>query len=580
MESYPTHGSADGTEAAAAAAEADLGSILGGVASSGGLISKLEPVELAAPKAATDVAAEVAAAAATQLAQAPASSAQSGAGSGSAGGSVDDGSASVVSGAPTARAAARGTDAGSLLGSLVVTAAAAAVTAVEAESSAASASGYGKHIAVERALAASRKQAEAAASCGALIAAYTGSLASLLGADVAAAAAVCACRCAAAEVLRQLSLPAPSMRVTAAQHVSMEIAALRAKEARITALTVAAAAASVLAVSGASAVRSALLAPACTVPQAATRAGAAVSGIVSHALMLTGQVRQSIVGAEDDPAALSAAVASSAWGFALATRPFSLVVIAKPPIAGAVKTRLAASLVAAGVAEAEAMVHAAAVAKASLLDTLESLAGPDSQCTRIVYVAGDDAGVSLVESIVAEHRASAGGGATSWSVCRHGSADATASAGAGGAAPGLSEVMQGAMRVAQKACLGPSVFIGADMPAVTMADVAACAAAAAAGSAMLLPAIDGGYVVAALPAGCSAAACFGDSVSWSTSHTFATQAAAIAADPAVCQVAPAPRGKLWCDVDDLATAKDVVSSLKEQGREACHLARAIAATAL
>lgn len=568
MDSFPTHGSADGTAAAVAAAEADLGSILGGVAASGGLISKLDAVEVALPKAAGEVAAEVAAAAASRLGS-PAAESGDGAGAGTA--RADDGSGAVVSGAPSARVTARGTDAGSLLGSLVLAAAAAAVTATQAGALAASAGGYGKHIAVERAHAAARKQAEAAAGCGALLTAYCGALSRLLGPHAAAEAGATACLAAAGEVRRQVPLPGPAARLAPHQHAVMEVAALPSLQAKTAAVVLAAAAASALASSAAAAVRRALLSP----PQpagaarAAVRAGAAVSGAVSHALALAPSLTARLA-ASATAADTAAVIAAPITGLSpAAAGPYSLVVVAKPPVAGGAKTRLAADLLSrdAAPSPAAAAEQAAAVARACLLDTLQSLSCAGTPCARIVYVAGDEAGTELVRAIVDEHTPAE----LAWTVVQH--------VQLGSGTPGLSEVMQGATRVAQAACCGPTVFIGADMPAVTMADVAMAAAAGAEGAATVLPAHDGGYVVASLPVGCSGAQCFGDTVAWSTPHTFATQVAAIDADPAVARVS-VPEGVVWMDVDDVDSATTVAAALKDQGRGASHLVQIVSSMGL
>jgi len=546
----PAHGSADGSAAAAATEEAGLEAVLGSVASTGGLVLAPDGPAPSAPQAASEVAATVERAGRRAVT--------------SAGGATrgDDGSSNSVSSAPAAFAGPRGYDVGTMLGGLVVSAAAAAVSAHLAAGGAAAASGYGRHVAAERAASAARRAAEAAAGCGALVTSYAGASLRLLGRETAAASLATACAQAAREVRRVVVLPLPSAGLSPRQHCPLELSTLPDAPARAAALVLAAAAARALATSTSAAASAAVAdgsAPDHTA--AAVRAGRAVAAAVAHALACAPRVLQ----ASPAPAAAASASAggaaaalpgrdatpsgSAATGWLSAhSRPWSLVMIAKEPAPGHVKTRLAAELAEAGVgASAEA---AAAVSSALLRDSAAALAGARGCAELTVYtVPAEAGGAPGVRAAVAS---------TSWRVVEHGKA---------GRQP-LSEVLSAALQAAQARCAGPVVFVGCDAPTLRAEDVERAAGAAWGGAAALLAAADGGYVALAVPHGAGAAVF--DGVSWSAPCTLASQAAAAAADPCCGGVAMLPGA--WEDVDTLDALRSASSALGEASATAASLA--------
>lgn len=561
----PHHGSADGSAAAAKTAAAGVGDLIGGIGATGSLMMMADDGPAAAPKSATAIAAAVEAAgrrAAGGLEVGGAIGAASGAGGGGeAAAAGDDGSVALVG--PTLRAFAgpRGYDAGTLLGSLVVAAAAAAVAEGRAASAAAAASGYTKHIAVQRADVASRRRAEAATGCGALLAGFTGTLLRRLGPREAGVAAETACCQAAAEVVRVVEVAASAAGEAA---LPVEVSSLRTAAERTACLALASACARLLG-SGVSAVVGAALAgagqalAASAAEDAAIQAGLAVSQAVNAALGTARWVLAVADGAGDDAAGDDAQVALARWfsgqgsseGVPSGTAhagdlgAWTLVVIAKPPLAWHVKTRLARELAEAG--RPEAGDDAAAVSAALLADTLGSMrpVARDGCGDRVVYTVVPS--VRPTGAVPPELQSVVDGGPspTAWRIAVHSTTGK----------PGLSEVMAAALREAQARSAGPVAFVGCDMPSLRLADLLPAIGKAWGGQGTLLPAADGGYVALVVPGGVSSRVCF-ESVDWSTTHTFASQQAAVQADACVGTVGTLS-GRVWDDVDNVASLERV-----------------------
>ncbi|HEY7719697.1 MAG TPA: DUF2064 domain-containing protein [Pedococcus sp.] len=151
------------------------------------------------------------------------------------------------------------------------------------------------------------------------------------------------------------------------------------------------------------------------------------------------------------------------------SRPPVVVVLAKAPVPGLAKTRLAAS---------EGPHRAADLAAAALLDTLETCARVFAPGRRVVALTGDLAGAARAQDL--------GRALASWQVVdQH---------------PGpLGERVRQAVRDAHRLTGGPVVLLGMDTPQVRAADLEAVAAHAAAGRTVLGPATDGGWWVLAVP---------------------------------------------------------------------------------
>ncbi|KAA0155439.1 hypothetical protein FNF29_01814 [Cafeteria roenbergensis] len=560
----PHHGSADGSAAAVKAASSGVGDLIGGIGATGALVMTTDDGPALPPKTATDIAEAVEAAgrrAAGGLGHGVTAGAVSGAGGGDGGSSAeDDGSVALVGPSSEAFAGPRGFDAGTLLGSLVVAAAAAAVAEGRAAAAAAAATGYSKHIAAQRADVASRRRAEAATGCGALLAGFAGTLLRRLGPQEASLAAETACSQATAEVVRVTELHS---RGDAEADMPLEVASLGTAGERAACLALAGACARLLGCGVAAAVRSVLAdqgldvaAPAAE--SAAIQAGLAVSQAVNAALATAKRALAVADAASADeaasalaswfsggasahgaPSGVPAAIGGGARG------PWTLVVIAKPPVAGHAKTRLAAEL--AGLGCAEAARAAAGVSSALLADTLASMRHVDGDgCVdRAVYTVVPSGRAASAVPPELQSVVDAAESPASWRIAVHPEAGKR----------GLSEVMEAALSDAQARSAGPVAFVGCDMPTLRLVDLMPAVRAAWGGTSTMLPAGDGGYVALVVPGGASGRACFAD-VEWSTSHTFASQQAAVQADACVKAVRSVP-GRVWDDVDTLESLKRV-----------------------
>lgn len=190
----------------------------------------------------------------------------------------------------------------------------------------------------------------------------------------------------------------------------------------------------------------------------------------------------------------------------------TLLVFAKAPVAGTVKTRLAAVVGAEGALAAyrallaATLACAAAARAAGIVDRIELWCDPDAEAPALRQLAAT-----------------------------HGLARYPQSGG------DLGE----RMRVALASALGRApraLLVGTDCPVLTPAYLADANARLATHDAVLGPAEDGGYVLV----GARRTLSFAD-VRWSTPHAYADTLAAFAADGVTCATLPA----LW-DVDDAA----------------------------
>lgn len=197
-----------------------------------------------------------------------------------------------------------------------------------------------------------------------------------------------------------------------------------------------------------------------------------------------------------------------------------VLVVAKAPVPGRVKTRLGARL---------GMEAAAALAAAALLDTLAVCRSAFAEC----HLALDgDLGDAVRSDAL--RRTLAG-----WTVHRQ-------------RGQGLGQRLAHAH--ADVAGDGPTVQVGMDTPQLTTADLNAVAEAASGGDAVLGPATDGGWWVLAL-SDSSAAAALAD-VPMSRPDTFAATRAALVAAGQTVRV-----GHQLTDVDTVDEAWAVAGSL-------------------
>ena len=196
------------------------------------------------------------------------------------------------------------------------------------------------------------------------------------------------------------------------------------------------------------------------------------------------------------------------------------LVLAKAPVAGEVKTRLAVDV---------GPVVAADLAAAALLDTLDACEEAFDRCH--LALSGDLALARCGDEIVARLR--------SW-VIHHQIGD------------GLGRRLARAHADAARAAKEPVVQIGMDTPQVTAHDLAAAADAVARHDAVLGPAADGGWWVLALREPRHAQV-LGD-VPMSTHETYAATLAALERNGAVVGTTPE-----MTDVDTVADA-DLVAT--------------------
>lgn len=235
----------------------------------------------------------------------------------------------------------------------------------------------------------------------------------------------------------------------------------------------------------------------------------------------------SIQHAADVVAALAAldAGAASALRDVEPLQACTLVLVAKHPTPGKVKTRLSAS----GLGDE----RAAAFARASLLDTAHRFSAPSADTAASMF--GKSGGQWLPRLLFApEERAAElqamledgglrtaaplAGDAGEWQLWPARPSDGS-----------LGDRLRAAHHRARDSCWGPVIFVGGDCPDLPWHAVAEAAREAAHGRAYVLPAQDGGYALLAVPPHCPGAA-FGDTehpIGWSTAHTFADQARAL-----------------------------------------------------
>lgn len=223
---------------------------------------------------------------------------------------------------------------------------------------------------------------------------------------------------------------------------------------------------------------------------------------------------------------------------------FALIMLAKSPVGGGAKTRLAAqismdasdsdgstaSTLSAGSAAADAAQWAAAFVSASVSDLavrLQRAAG--SRCV-LFYAPPTAATRAWFESLLEN-----AGVAAAWRLepalaCEN-----------------LGDVMADAIGRARTTCGVQRVAIcGCDCPELPLRSlVEATQATTAPGVAAICPARDGGFTLLALPAGCDAAAAFAG-VRWSAADTCATQVDALERCGLSCVV-----GETHADIDDL-----------------------------
>lgn len=201
--------------------------------------------------------------------------------------------------------------------------------------------------------------------------------------------------------------------------------------------------------------------------------------------------------------------------------PWRVLVVAKAPVAGLVKTRLGATV---------GMNLAAEVAAAALLDTLAAARAAVGPGRCHLALAGD-----LTDAEAGEPIAQALAG---WRVRPQGTGDLAARL---------------ARAHADLAGGGPVVQVGSDTPQVTPASLAEVAAGLRADDAVLAPAADGGWWALGLRDPAEGAALVG--VPMSTPQTYAaTRAALLARGLSVAT------GRTLRDVDDEADAQVVAAS--------------------
>jgi uncharacterized protein len=455
---YVKHGSADGSKASEEIASAGLESVLSGK----GLLMTNYADEEAAGAAGPASASAVAAAVASSASWAS-----------EGGAPEDDGSVVLCSAAHQPRMGCPGVDTGTFLAHLIAFAAASAVAANAAAEAARHASGYSKHITIQRAETAKRKAAESVSSCGTLLTAYCATLRHSLGSTVARDALQVACWEAGRVLLEEESTEAVSS------------ACLR----------------------------------------------------VSRSLILGGQALATSLSrrSQMDVGQCMVQCVSNALG--AAEPSWALVLIAKPPVPGHSKTRLAAAL--------GSPSQAVAVAEAMLQDTLEVFgekSGETGFC-RIVYSVGaSDESAGVMAKLVG----------SDWELVEH----------PGRGTLPLSEVLTSAYTAARTRVSGPVVFIGADIPDLLPSHVLSSLPHAWEGTATLVPARDGGYAALTLPPSANAGTVFAG-VDWSVSWTLASQMVALQRDPGVARVVVS---------DQVCQDVDTVSDLAKLARQGPRLA--------
>jgi 5-methylthioribose kinase len=217
----------------------------------------------------------------------------------------------------------------------------------------------------------------------------------------------------------------------------------------------------------------------------------------------------------------------------------TLTVIAKLPVAvegqpiPQVKTRLAS-----GVASLKGQEGAQKVAAALLADTIARMTcaccDAVSKMEHVLVVAP---GVPAICDAASTWIAS-GGGAREYgfpalpSTELHWVVEGAATE-QNGTGASLSHVLEGACRNACKLRWGPVLFVGADCPHLPAAEIRRAVDLATRGFAYIVPAVDGGYALLAIPPQATAVRAEDRSmqafhnVAWSTSHTLASQAAAV-----------------------------------------------------
>ncbi len=200
--------------------------------------------------------------------------------------------------------------------------------------------------------------------------------------------------------------------------------------------------------------------------------------------------------------------------------PGRVLVMAKAPRPGAVKTRLAADV---GAEEA------AALAAAALLDTLEACGAAFAECHLALEGALEDAVDGGALSEAAAH----------WQVFPQ-------------SAGGLGDRLADAHRRVAASGTGPVVQVGMDTPQVTPGLLRAVAGGCAAGRAVLGPAEDGGWWALGLVDGVGASAL--PAVPMSTSTTGALTRSALSGAGLTVQTTTTLR-----DVDTLADARIVAA---------------------
>lgn len=194
--------------------------------------------------------------------------------------------------------------------------------------------------------------------------------------------------------------------------------------------------------------------------------------------------------------------------------------MAKAPVAGRVKTRLGAFV---------GMEAAAVMAAAALLDTLQTCRAAFDECH--LALDGDLAGAVHADALHEELR--------TWVVHpQHGSS--------------LGERLAHAHRAV--AGPGPTVQIGMDTPQVTAEDLRDAATAAQDGSAVLGPAVDGGWWVLALADPRAAAGLAAVPMSQTDTYRRTREALVAAGRPVVC-------ARTLRDVDTVADADEVAGEL-------------------
>lgn len=225
-----------------------------------------------------------------------------------------------------------------------------------------------------------------------------------------------------------------------------------------------------------------------------------------------------------------------------------VVLVAKFPIEGKAKTRLARSTVGSE--------GAAAVARAMLMDLLRRFSRPTLGLRPILLFApSDDAFKAKFAALVADACAGDEGAWTLLPMIRGSLTSAN-----------LTDILGDALtRVrAHVGTSAPVVFIGSDAPLLSVGALLAAVDSCRRGRAHMCPADDGGYTLLALPPAAPPAVF--DGVHWSTATTAVTQAARCAA----CGI-DVDLGPSFVDVDDEADLATLASVLAgdESARARC-----------